>query len=163
MELGTLEREIHVDASPEVVFEVISRPEHIREWWSDDASLDPTPGAVGEVVWGDRVQVAAIVVVDVDPPRRFAFRWTAPDGEPPAAGNSLLVTFDLEPSATGTRLRLTESGFRERAGRPPSSRRRSTTTSAAGTCSCPGCSVTRRPWSAGDDHRDRRRPVVGRR
>lgn len=114
MELGTLEREIHVDASPEVVFEVISRPEHIREWWSDDASLDPTPGAVGEVVWGDRVQVAAIVVVDVDPPRRFAFRWTAPDGEPPAAGNSLLVTFDLEPSATGTRLRLTESGFRER-------------------------------------------------
>ena len=114
MELGTLEREIHVDASPEIVFEVISRPEHIREWWSDDASLDPTPGAVGEVVWGDRVQVAAIVVVDVDPPRRFAFRWTAPDGEPPAAGNSLLVTFDLEPSATGTRLRLTESGFRER-------------------------------------------------
>jgi uncharacterized protein YndB with AHSA1/START domain len=114
MELGTLEREIHVDASPEIVFEVISRPEHIREWWSDDASLDPTPGAVGEVVWGDRVQVAALVVVDVDPPRHFSFRWTAPDGEPPAAGNSLLVTFDLEPSATGTRLRVTESGFRER-------------------------------------------------
>jgi uncharacterized protein YndB with AHSA1/START domain len=114
MERGTLEREIHVDASPEVVFEVVSRPEHIREWWSDDASLEPTPGAVGELVWGDRVQVAAILVVDADPPRRFAFRWTAPDGETPAAGNSLLVTFDLEPSATGTRLRLTESGFRER-------------------------------------------------
>ena len=114
MELGTLEREIHVEASPEIVFEVISRPEHIREWWSDDASLDPTPGAVGEVVWGDRAQVAAIVVVDADPPRRFSFRWTAPEGEPPTPGNSLLVAFDLEPSGTGTRLRLTESGFRER-------------------------------------------------
>jgi len=114
MELGTLEREIHVEATPEIVFEVVSRPEHIREWWSDDASVDPTPGAFGEVVWGDRVKVAALVVVDVDPPRRFSFRWTAPDGEAPVPGNSLLVTFDLEPSAGGTRLRLTESGFRER-------------------------------------------------
>ena len=29
MEYGSIEREIHVDASPEVVFEVVSRPEHI--------------------------------------------------------------------------------------------------------------------------------------
>jgi uncharacterized protein YndB with AHSA1/START domain len=114
MEYGTLEREIHIEASPEVVFEVISRPEHLREWWSDDASLDPAPGAVGELVWGDRAQVAAITVVDLDPPRRFSFRWVAPDGEPATAENSLLVVFDLTPSATGTLLRLTESGFREK-------------------------------------------------
>jgi len=114
MEYGTLEREIHIEASPEVVFEVISRPEHLREWWSDEASLDPAPGAVGELVWGDRAQVAAITVVDLDPPRRFSFRWVAPDGEPATAENSLLVVFDLTPSATGTLLRLTESGFREK-------------------------------------------------
>jgi uncharacterized protein YndB with AHSA1/START domain len=114
MEYGTLEREIHIEASPEVVFEVISRPEHLREWWSDEASLDPAPGAVGELVWGDRAQVAAITVVDLDPPRRFSFRWVAPDGEPATAENSLLVVFDLTPSGTGTLLRLTESGFREK-------------------------------------------------
>ncbi len=114
MEFGTLEREIHIEASPEVVFEVISRPEHLREWWSDDASLDPAPGAVGELVWGDRDQVAAITVVDLDPPRRFSFRWVAPDGEPATAENSLLVVFDLAPSGAGTLLRMTESGFREK-------------------------------------------------
>lgn len=114
MEFASLERQIHVDAAPEVVFEVVSRPEHIREWWSDDADLDPSPGAVGELVWGDREQVAVITVVDVDPPRRFSFRWVAPEGEPPTLENSLLVTFDLEPAGTGTLLRLTETGFREK-------------------------------------------------
>lgn len=115
MEYGTLERQIHVDASPEVVFEVVSRPEHLKEWWSDDASLgEPSPGAVGELVWGDREHVSTMTVVDMDPPRRFSFRWVAPEGEPAAAGNSLLVTFDLEPSRGGTLLRLTETGFREK-------------------------------------------------
>ncbi|SEN37700.1 SRPBCC domain-containing protein [Actinacidiphila rubida] len=114
MEYGKLEREIHVAAAPAVVFDVVSRPEHIRMWWSDDASLEPAPGEVGELVWGDRAEVAAITVVDVDPPHRFSFRWIAPDGEVPDSGNSLLVTFELEPSGDGTMLRLTESGWREK-------------------------------------------------
>jgi len=114
-EFGTLKREIRIDAAPEVVFEVISRPEHIREWWSDDASLDAAaPGAVGELRWADRDQPMPIVVVDSDPPRTFSFRWTSPDGELPAEGNSLLVTFVVEPSPPGTVLRLTETGFREK-------------------------------------------------
>jgi uncharacterized protein YndB with AHSA1/START domain len=39
MEYDSIEREIHVDASPEVVFEVVSRPEHISQWWADDADI----------------------------------------------------------------------------------------------------------------------------
>lgn len=114
MEYGKLEREIRIDAAPAVVFDVVSRPEHIRQWWSDDASLNPAPGEVGELVWGDRAEVAAITVVDADPPRRFSFRWIAPEGEVPDAGNSLLITFELEPSGDGTVLRMTESGWREK-------------------------------------------------
>ena len=34
MEFGSIERELHIEASPEVVFEVLSSPEHIRDWWS---------------------------------------------------------------------------------------------------------------------------------
>lgn len=114
MEFGKLEREIHIDAAPEIVFDVVSRPEHIRMWWSDDASFESAPGAVGELVWGDRAGVEAITVVDVDPPRRFAFRWVAPGGELPDADNSLLVAFDLEAAGDGTILRLTESGWRQK-------------------------------------------------
>ena len=113
MEHGSIEREIHVEASPEVVFEVVSRPEHISQWWTDDADIEATPGAVGELVWGDRARVVPIRVVRAERPRLFAFRWAYPDDHVDDSANSLLITFELTPSGTGTRIRLTETGFRE--------------------------------------------------
>src|SRR3954449_5263973 len=53
MEFGTIEREIHIDASPEIVFQVVSSPEHLREWWPDEARYEPVPGSGGGVVFGD--------------------------------------------------------------------------------------------------------------
>jgi uncharacterized protein YndB with AHSA1/START domain len=73
MEYGSIEREINVDASPEVVFEV----------------------------------------VNAEPPRLFSFRWLYPEGRADDSTNSVLVTFELTPSGTGTKIRLTETGFRE--------------------------------------------------
>jgi uncharacterized protein YndB with AHSA1/START domain len=112
MEYGSIEREIHVDAAPEVVFEVVSSPEHISQWWSDDAEFDVASGAVGELIWGDRVNVVPMTVVAVEPPRLFSFRWCYPDKVDDSA-DSLLVTFELTPSGSGTTIRLTETGFRE--------------------------------------------------
>lgn len=113
MEYGSIEREIHVEASPEVVYEVVSRPEHISQWWSDGAELDPAPGAVGALIWDDRADAVPITVVKADPPMLFAFRWTYPDGKVDDDAASLLVTFELTPSGTGTTIKLTETGFRE--------------------------------------------------
>lgn len=120
MEHGTIERELHVGAPPQVVFDVISSPEHIRTWWqADEVDLVPAPGTTGELVWGDRssgnAHVARLTVVEAEPPRRFSFRWVYDDDvDVPADGNSLLVTFELTPVEGGTAVRLTESGFRER-------------------------------------------------
>jgi uncharacterized protein YndB with AHSA1/START domain len=117
MEYGSIEREIHVDASPEVVFEVISRPEHLREWWPDEAAVESTPGAVGELIWSGsdtaEAMVVPITVVDVEPPRRFSFRWVHPRDETATPTNSLLVTFELVPRGAGTTVRFRETGFRE--------------------------------------------------
>jgi uncharacterized protein YndB with AHSA1/START domain len=116
MELGTIQREIFVAASPEVVFDVVSSPEHVKEWWPDDADYEPTAGATGEVVFGERDAdgtVVAITVVEAHPPRTFSFRWTHPAHEAAVQGNSLLVTFELTPSGEGTLLTMTETGFRE--------------------------------------------------
>ena len=116
MEFGTIEREVYVEASPEVVFEVVSSPDHLKEWWPDDARYEPVPGATGEIVFGDPDgdgTVVAFTVVDARPPHTFSFRWTHPAGDEAREGNSLLVTFDLTPSRGGTLLRMTESGFRE--------------------------------------------------
>ncbi|MEU8239968.1 SRPBCC domain-containing protein [Actinoplanes missouriensis] len=112
MEFGSIEREIYVEATPEVVFEVVSSPEHIRGWWPDEASYAPVPGADGVISFGDTSE--RLTVVDVQPPKVFRFRWTHGPGEVAAAGNSLLVTFELSPSGAGTLLRMTETGFRER-------------------------------------------------
>ena len=112
MEFGSIEREIHVAASPEVVFEVVSRPEHIREWWGGaETDLSPTPGAVAQVGWPGGDHVEPLTVVDVDPPRLFSFRWVFDEG---VDSPSLLVTFQLVASGDGTLLRMTETGYREK-------------------------------------------------
>ena len=116
-EYGTIEREVHIDASPATVFEVITSPEHLKEWWPDEAVLEPTPGAKGHLVFGDRSSGEAhlpnVTVVEAEPPRLFSFRWTHPDDEDAREGNSLFVIFELAADGGGTRLRMTESGFRE--------------------------------------------------
>ncbi|TDD65771.1 polyketide cyclase [Jiangella aurantiaca] len=118
MEYGSIEREIHIEATPEIVYEVISTPEHLREWWPDEAKLEPVAGATGTVTFGDPsapdAKVQPLTVVEAEPPRRFAFRWAYDENVAAAPGNSLLVTFDLVPSGAGTLLRFTESGYRER-------------------------------------------------
>jgi len=117
MEFGTIEREVHIAASPATVFEVITSPEHLKEWWPDEAVLEATPGAKGHLVFGDpstgHAQIPQVTVLDAQPSRSFSFRWTHPEDEDAAEGNSLLVTFELTASAGGTLLRMTETGFRE--------------------------------------------------
>lgn len=117
MEFGSIERELYIDASPEVVFEVLSTPEHIRDWWSAETQIEPAPGAASRLTWTDqdtgRQQSTPFTVVEVDPPQRFSFRWTY-DDEVAAPGNSLLVTFELIPSGAGTTVRFNETGYRER-------------------------------------------------
>lgn len=116
METSTIEREIYVDAAPEILFDVVSSPDHITEWWTDEAHYEVTPGSTGDIAFGDPDaggKVVQLSVVEVSPPRTFSFRWTHTADEVAAPGNSLLVTFELTPSGEGTLLRFTETGFRE--------------------------------------------------
>jgi uncharacterized protein YndB with AHSA1/START domain len=114
-EFGTIEREIHIEASPDIVYRVVSEPEHLSQWWPDEAELEPSTGGTGRIsfVRPEGTKLEALTVVEADPPRRFAFRWTYDDGLVAAPDNSLLVTFDLTPSGGGTLLKMTETGFRE--------------------------------------------------
>jgi uncharacterized protein YndB with AHSA1/START domain len=118
MEYGSIERELRIDATPEVVYEVVSSADHLSEWWPDHAELDPVPGGTGTITFGDPAspdaKVEQLTVVEADPPRRFAFRWVYDKDSAAAPDNSLLVTIDLVASGDGTLLRFKETGFRER-------------------------------------------------
>jgi uncharacterized protein YndB with AHSA1/START domain len=116
MEYGSIERELHIDAVPEVVFEVLTRPEHIREWWSAQTAFEAAGGAAGTLSWKNDTgdwHATPFTIVDIDPPRLFSFRWAYDEGVGAGAGNALLVTFELAASGEGTTLRFRESGFRE--------------------------------------------------
>jgi uncharacterized protein YndB with AHSA1/START domain len=118
MEHGSIERNLHIDASPEVVFEVLSSSEYIRDWWSAETDFEPVAGATSQFTWTDdktgATRSAPFTVVEADPPRRFSFRWIYDDGQPAGPGNSLLVTFELTPADGGTLVRFRETGYRER-------------------------------------------------
>ena len=117
-ELGKIERSIEIDASRETVYEVITSPMHLREWWPDEALFEAKPGATGHLVFGDRASGEAnipnITIVALDPPRRFTFRWVYPDDEVASEANSLYVVFELDDLGGRTLLRMTETGFREK-------------------------------------------------
>src|SRR3954451_5872373 len=89
MEFGTIEREIYVDAAPEIVFEVVSSPDHLRGWWPDQAEYSPTPGSVGRITFGDPDAGGGGVprpLADVPPPHRSTFRWAHAADEVAAEG-----------------------------------------------------------------------------
>ncbi|MGN6205042.1 SRPBCC domain-containing protein [Humibacter sp.] len=119
MEYGNIEREIRIDASPEVVYDVISTPEHIKVWFDADAEIEPVVGSVGRLQWGTSGRSARMVVVEATPGQVFAFRWIAPPGIPVdddtelTAENSVLVTFELTAHEDGTLLKVTEGAMRE--------------------------------------------------
>ncbi|MFC4055925.1 SRPBCC domain-containing protein [Actinomadura syzygii] len=117
MEYGSIVREIHIEAPPDVVYEVITKPEHVAQWWGFEASFPAVPGGDGRMARqrrdGAGTLVVPIHVVEADAPRRFVFRWVHPEGQQSTPQNSLLVTFELMPANGGTLLRLTEVGFRE--------------------------------------------------
>ena len=94
--MDRIERDILIAAPPEVVWEVITEPEHMTQWLSD-ADFELKPGANGTI------STFEIRIEAVEPPRRFSFRWDA-----------LLVEFTLTSEDGGTRLQLVESGFEGR-------------------------------------------------
>lgn len=114
-EYGSIEREIRIDAAPRIVFDVVSDPAHVEQWWPDEARYEAVPGGAGEIYFTSDGQKFPVEfqVVDAIPYRLFSFRWGHPAGAAPRAGNSFLVTFELEPDGDGTLLRMIETGFRE--------------------------------------------------
>jgi len=112
----TIEREVLIDAPADVVWRTITEPDQIARWFADKVELDLRPGGDGVLVFEDKATTqpftAPLVVVAVEPPRRFTYRWAHPDGEAPGAGNSVLVEFTLtEEGSDRTRLRVTETGL----------------------------------------------------
>jgi uncharacterized protein YndB with AHSA1/START domain len=101
-----VEREVRVEAPPEVVFKFFVDPEHMIRWKGVEATLDPRPGGVYRVNVTGR-DVARGEYVEVLPNERVVFTWGW-EGEgnavPPGA-STVEVTLVPDGGATIVRLR----------------------------------------------------------
>ena len=110
-----IEREILIHAPVDVVWAVVTEPEHISGWFSDSVDLDLRPGGRAVLHWNEYGTVHGRVE-RVEPPRFFSFRWVVGPGPELAEDNSTLVEFSLSAEGESTRLTVVESGFRDLAG-----------------------------------------------
>jgi uncharacterized protein YndB with AHSA1/START domain len=110
---GSIEKSVHIEAPVEVVWRMVTEPEHVVRWFADEIDLQAHPGYDGSMTFrpesGGAVHVP-ISVVSVEPPRRFTYRWNQPAGTAATRANSMLVEFTLTPEDDGTRLRVVETG-----------------------------------------------------
>jgi uncharacterized protein YndB with AHSA1/START domain len=109
-----LEREILIEAPLEVVWSVITEPEHISGWFGDTAEVELRPGGSLIFRWEERDHAIHGRVERVEPPRFFSYRWFR-DSDLDEA-NSTLVEFSLEADGNSTRLTVVETGFQHLAG-----------------------------------------------
>jgi uncharacterized protein YndB with AHSA1/START domain len=104
-------REIELEAAPADVWDALTRPELLEQWFEAEVELDPRPGGTGRFIGSDGEQRHARVD-DVDEGRRLAFTWWS-DGEGDQAAST--VEFVLTPTQVGTRIVVTESPLTARA------------------------------------------------
>jgi uncharacterized protein YndB with AHSA1/START domain len=113
MSADRIEREIKISAPIERVWAVLTESTHIGTWFGSGAPapIDLRPGGVMVLNHGEHGTYPT-TIVNVDPPRAFAYRWaSAYPGVVATEENSTLVEFSLEPTTDGTLLRVVESGF----------------------------------------------------
>ena len=91
-------REVVFPAPPDEVWEALTEPERLEEWFANDVELDVRPGGAGVFRWDDGEERHA-VVREAEPGERLVLDWDE-DGE---------VAFTLEEVPEGTRLLVRET------------------------------------------------------
>lgn len=105
-----LEREVRIDAPPEVIFKFFVDPEQMVRWMGVEADLDPRPSGVFRVnVTGQEVVLGEYV--EVSPNERVVFTWGwEGEGNAVRPGAST-VEITLVPDGAATTVRLRHLGL----------------------------------------------------
>jgi uncharacterized protein YndB with AHSA1/START domain len=118
-ELSRIDRTIEIKAAPERVWRALTNPKELSAWFQVEIEGEISPDRevwMTSVHTGHAGQRFLVKVVEMTPPRRFVWQWH-PGEVDPAIDYSreprTTVTFTLEPTAVGTRLSVSETGFDE--------------------------------------------------
>jgi uncharacterized protein YndB with AHSA1/START domain len=111
VETKAIEREIKINAKPEVVFSFLTDPAKLRKWFVAEAALDLRPGGAYRFTMSKPDYVASGKYVEVQAPSRlvFTFGWEGDDSPTPAGSSTVEIT--LKPDGPGTLLKFTHRGL----------------------------------------------------
>ncbi|MHB8586785.1 MAG: SRPBCC family protein [Thermoplasmatota archaeon] len=98
---AAIHKTIQIKATPAEVFEALTDSAKLRQWYYDDAAVDPRPGQA--LTFGGIEGTMRATVQEVVPGRSFSYEFHAPWWG--------IVSFALEESPTGTKVTLDHRGF----------------------------------------------------
>ena len=104
-----IERTVEIAHPPARVWAALTTAEGLGTWFGETATIDLRAGGAAELTFGGGHKVA-LRVERVEPPTVFGYTWGIyglPDDDP----RHTYVEFTLEPTGSGTRLTVVESGF----------------------------------------------------
>jgi uncharacterized protein YndB with AHSA1/START domain len=107
---NTITRTLDLAHPQEKVWAAVATLDGITGWFGSHADGEMTPGHDVHMRWEQNDMKSVLAIKVVDPMSVFAYSWGingAPEGDP----RQTYVEFALEPTASGTRLTVTESGF----------------------------------------------------
>lgn len=111
-EAGTIVRSVRVHASQELVWDTLTSPERIEQWWGHPVAFDgePRTGTRGTFEYVGH-GLMPIRIDRWEPPRRWSLLWGYPGQRSPGEDASLVefTVVGLSPSAT--LVTVVESGF----------------------------------------------------
>lgn len=102
-----IQHDFAVKAEPGAVYDVITTPEELNQWWTRTASGRAEAGQEYELWFGPDADWRARVTEAV-PGRSFALEMTGADAD----WLGTRVSFVLEPAGAGTMVRFSHSGWR---------------------------------------------------
>jgi uncharacterized protein YndB with AHSA1/START domain len=114
LDTKVIERVITIDASPDIVFRLLTDPVQYVRWKGRLAELEPRPDGMFRVEFPSTKDIAAGKYVEVVRDRRVVFTWGWEGNEAVPPGSST-VEIDLQPMGSGTRLRLVHRGLPQQA------------------------------------------------
>lgn len=110
MESLSIIRTVHIRASRDAVWEAITTPELISEWFGDETEIDLRVGGVGKMTWDD-YGTFHLIVEEIDEPNSIAMRWAREKDVDPTPTNSTTFRFTLADREGGIDLTVTETGW----------------------------------------------------
>jgi uncharacterized protein YndB with AHSA1/START domain len=102
---------VRIQASPERVYDALTTPEGIRNWWTRDSDLDVRVGGEGEFRFYGGKTITQIRIDELRPHARVS--WTVTASGAPGGWAGTTIAFELRPTGDVTVLAFRHRGFAE--------------------------------------------------